>query len=109
MKTEGENCLGPCPVEKVADLIGDCTSMLIIRDLLTGPKRFGEITMSSGGASTRTVTAKLKHLEACGIVLRQSFCEKPPRVEYSLTEKGKGLKAVIDSMRTFAERHLAEV
>lgn len=88
-----------CPVARVADLVGDTQSILIVRDLLSGPKRFGELTESLK-MSTRTLTLKLKNLEKDGFVSRS------PALAYTLTRKGNALKSVIDSLRRYGEKYL---
>lgn len=95
-----------CPVARVAELLGDECTLLIIRDLLAGDKRFGEIAESLSPTSTRTITIKLKTLEEKGIVTRSEFKERPPRVEYSLTKEGKKLGALVDEMRAYGKRYL---
>ncbi|MBU6141713.1 helix-turn-helix transcriptional regulator [Patescibacteria group bacterium] len=95
-----------CPIAKVADLIGDTAMLLIVRDLLSGPKRFGDLEGSLFGVSTRTLTKRLKALEECGLVKRAMFAERPPRVEYTLTKKGRGLGAIARAMREYGEAHL---
>ncbi|MDD5084324.1 MAG: helix-turn-helix domain-containing protein [Candidatus Moranbacteria bacterium] len=94
-----------CPVAKVADLVGDTWSLLIVRDLLKTRKRFGALAESLVGISTRTLTDKLRKLEQEGIVKRTVFHEKPLRVEYTLTKKGDALCGVIDAMRAFGEEY----
>lgn len=91
---------------KTANIIGDTFTLLIIRDLLNGSKRFGEIETSLAGVSSRTVTNKLKFLEEKGLVKRVEFSEKPPRVEYSLTPNGRSLSTIIDSMRNYGTKFL---
>ncbi len=95
-----------CPIAKTADLVGDSIVLIIIRELISGPKRFGEIHESLGGVSTRTLTQKLKKLEAVDIVSRAEYKEKPPRVEYSLTTKGQGLKKIISALLQYGEKYL---
>lgn len=95
-----------CPVAKVANLMGDSITLLIIRDLLSGPKRFGGLVASLAGVSSRTLTKKLRELEVSGIVEREEFNEKPPRVEYFLTPKGRGLKRIETAMRDYSKRYL---
>lgn len=96
-----------CPIEMTVEIIGDSCTLLIIRDLLSGPKRFGALHALLSGVSSRTLTNKLKALEACGIVSRKEFSEKPPRVEYELTKKGKDLGPVADAIRKYGAKHLA--
>lgn len=96
-----------CPVERTARLVGDKWSLLIIRDLVTGCKRFGELQRSLQGISSRTLSERLSRLEGEGLVNRQVYAEVPPRVEYSLTEKGKALVGLIEAMRQYGERWLS--
>ena len=96
-----------CPIAKTADIIGDSTILLIVRDLAISPRRFNELESSFPGVSTRTLTGKLKILEAEGIIVKQKFAEFPPRVEYSLSKKGKGLLSVIRAMEQYGKKHLA--
>ena len=100
-----DNCTN-CPVARVADLVGDSWSILIIRDLLLGTKRFGDLEVSLKGVSTRTLTKKLKMLEDRGMITRTEFSEKPPRVEYALTKTGHAFNVVIEAMREFGEEYL---
>jgi DNA-binding HxlR family transcriptional regulator len=95
-----------CPLAKTANLLGDTFTLLIIRDLLSKPKRFGELEKSLNGVSSRTITIKLRLLEAKGIVKRIEFSEKPPRVEYLLTNNGKKLSDIMDSMRKYGKKFL---
>ena len=96
-----------CPIARAADLVGDSWSLLIIRDLLKHSRRFGDLSLSLAGISTRTLTKKLQFLEKNGIILREQFSEKPPRVEYSLTKKGRDFKPIIESLRKYGEKHRA--
>ena len=96
-KTPGQT-LPACPVETTLMLIGDKWKVLILRDLMTGTKRFGELKRSLGQVSQKVLTAQLRDMEACGLVHRQVYAEVPPRVEYTLTETGYSLKPVLDSM-----------
>jgi DNA-binding HxlR family transcriptional regulator len=94
-----------CPIARAADLIGDSWLLLIVRDLLRGPRRFNEFTSSLSGISTRTLTKKLQFLEKKKLVVRKRFSEKPPRVEYSLTPKGRAFKSIIESMRKYGQKY----
>ena len=96
-----------CPIAKTADLIGDSTVLLIIRDLGISSRRFGELQTSLPGVSTRTLTGKLKVLEMEELIVKQKYAEFPPRVEYTLTKKGKGLLGVIRSMEKYGKKFLA--
>ncbi len=93
----GKN-LPACPVETTLMLISDRWKVLIIRDLLDGTKRFGELKKSVGDISQKVLTANLRSMEECGLLTRKVFPEVPPRVEYTLTETGYSLKPVLDVM-----------
>ncbi len=95
-----------CPVARTAQLIGNKWTPLIVRDLANGQRRFSELERSLVGISPKTLSERLKRLEEAHVVERQCFAEVPPRVEYSLTEKGFALLPVIDQMRTFGTRWL---
>ena len=90
--------LPACPVEITMGLIGDKWKVLIIRDLLTGTKRFGELKKSLNGITQKVLTNNLRQMEASGLVNRKVYAEVPPRVEHSLTETGWSLKPILDSM-----------
>ena len=90
--------LPACPVEITMGLIGDKWKVLIIRDLLTGTKRFGELKKSLNGITQKVLTNNLRQMKASGLVNRKVYAEVPPRVEYSLTETGWSLKPILDSM-----------
>jgi DNA-binding HxlR family transcriptional regulator len=98
-----------CPVGRVAHLLGDKWALLIIRDLATGYKRFGELQRSMGNISPRTLSARLSTLEEAGIVERRAYAEIPPRVEYSLTEKGRALLPLLQAMRDYGEKWLRPI
>jgi len=94
MKTE----LPACPVEITMGLIGDKWKVLIIRDLLTGTKRFGELKKSLSGITQKVLTNNLRQMETSGLILRKVYAEVPPKVEYSLSDTGLSLKPILDSM-----------
>ena len=100
--------LPECPVEITLILMGDRWKILIVRDLLTGTKRFGELKKSLTGISQKVLTSHLRALEANGLVNRKVYAEVPPKVEYSLTETGESLKSVLDSMQAWGERYKGE-
>ena len=79
-------------------LIGDKWKVLILRDLMDGTKRFGELKKSIGTVSQKVLTAQLRDMEEKGLLTRQVYAEVPPRVEYTLTETGYSLKPVLDAM-----------
>ncbi len=95
--------LPACPVETTLTLIGDKWKVLILRDLMSGTKRFGELKKSIGSVSQKVLTAQLRDMEENGLVHREVYAEVPPRVEYSLTELGKSLKPILDSMQSWGE------
>lgn len=95
-----------CPVARVADLLGDPCSLLIIRDLIAKPCRFGELQESLSGISSRTLTNKLKNLEKEGLISRREFSGKPPCAKYSVTKKGAAFQTVIESMRKYGKKYL---
>lgn len=92
-----------CGVEKTLKIIGTKWTILIIRDLCEGTKRFGELQRSLSGISPRTLALRLNQLEDEGIVKRKAFQEVPLHVEYSLTPKGNSLRDIIDKMRQWGE------
>lgn len=95
--------LTACPVETTLTLIGDKWKVLILRDLMSGTKRFGELKKSIGTVSQKVLTAQLRDMEANGLVHRDVYAEVPPRVEYSLTELGQSLKPILDAMWNWGE------
>ena len=99
------SALPACPVETTLTLIGDKWKVLILRDLLPGTKRFGELKKSIGRVSQKVLTDSLRSMEADGLVVRTVYAEVPPRVEYSLTELGKSLKPILDSMWAWGEAY----
>lgn len=98
-----------CPVETTLTLIGDKWKVLILRDLMPGTKRFGELKKSIGSVSQKVLTAQLRDMEESGLVSRKVYAEVPPKVEYSLTELGKSLKPILDAMYSWGEGYKASV
>lgn len=92
--------LAPCPVQKTAELLSDTWTMLVIRDLLGGPRRFCDLERSLAGISTRTLTLKLKKLE------QERLVRKLASGAYAATPRGKGLRAVESAMRRYGEKYL---
>jgi DNA-binding HxlR family transcriptional regulator len=90
-----------CSVAACAEIIGAKWTALLVHDLSEGPRRFSQLEHSCAGISPRTLSERLRALEAEGIVARHSYPESPPRVEYELTDKGQGLLPIIDAMREF--------
>ena len=101
--------LPACPVETTLTLIGDKWKVLILRDLMPGTKRFGELKKSIGMVSQKVLTAQLRDMEENGLVHREVYAEVPPRVEYSLTELGQSLKPILDAMWNWGEGYKSSV
>ncbi len=97
-----------CPVATTVALIGSKWKLLIIRNLLARPWRFNELKKDLEGISQKVLTDSLHSMEADGIITRTVYPEVPPRVEYSLTELGKSLKPILDSMRAWGEAYKAK-
>ena len=97
--------LPACPVETTLTLISDKWKVLILRDLLPGTKRFGELRKSIGHVSQKVLTAQLRQMEQSGLVNRKVYAEVPPKVEYSLTDVGYSLKPILDAMWTWGEAY----
>ena len=97
-----------CAVETTIKIIGGRWKVLILRELFTGIKRFGQLQRALTGITQKMLTQQLRELEADGIVHRQVYAQVPPKVEYSLTEKGKSLKPVLDAMHDWGLKHLSE-
>ena len=97
--------LPACPVETTFTLISDKWKVLILRDLLPGTKRFGELRKSIGHVSQKVLTAQLRQMEQSGLVNRKVYAEVPPKVEYSLTDVGYSLKPILDAMWTWGEEY----
>ena len=107
IEAKAKNELPACPVETPLTLIGDKWKVLIPRDLMPGTKRFGELKKSVGNVSQKVLTAQLRAMEENGLVNRTVYAEVPPRVEYSLTELGKSLKPILDSLWAWGEAYKA--
>lgn len=99
--------LPACPVETTLMLIGDKWKVLILRDLIPGTKRFGELKKSIGTISQKVLTAQLRDMERSGLLIRTVYAEVPPRVEYSLTDLGRSLKPILDAMWNWGENYKA--
>lgn len=97
-----------CPVATTVALIGSKWKLLIIRNLLARPWRFNELKKDLEGISQKVLTDSLRSMEADGIITRTVYPEVPPRVEYALTELGKSLKPILDSMRAWGEAYKAK-
>ena len=90
--------LPSCPVEVTLSLLGNRWKVLILRDLMEGTRRFGQLKKSIGTISQKVLTSNLREMEEDGLLSRQAFAEVPPRVEYTLTDMGRSLKPILNSM-----------
>ncbi len=94
-----------CPIEITLQLIGNKWKVLIIRDLLTGTKRFNELMRSVTGITQKVLTSNLRSMEEAGLLIRTVYPQVPPKVEYSLTEMGKSLQPILDSMASWGNNY----
>jgi DNA-binding HxlR family transcriptional regulator len=97
--------LPDCPVEVTLQLMGDRWKVLIIRELLTGTKRFGELKRGVTGVSQKVLTQHLRQMEERGLLERKIYPQIPPRVEYTLTPMGRELKSILDQMHKCGEKY----
>jgi len=97
-----------CAVACSAEIIGSKWTALLVHDLSEGPRRFSEHERACPGISPRTLSERLRWLEEEGVVVRHSYAETPPRVEYELTAKGLGLLPIIEAMRRFGHQWLVD-
>lgn len=93
------------PVETTLTLISDKWKVLILRDLMPGTKRFGELKKSIGTVTQKVLTAQLRQMEASGLLTRTVYAEVPPRVEYTLTDLGRSLRPVLDAMEAWGKAY----
>ena len=94
-----------CPVETTLTLISDKWKVLILRDLMPGTKRFGELKKSIGTVTQKVLTAQLRQMEDSGLLTRTVYAEVPPRVEYTLTDLGRSLRPVLDAMEAWGKAY----
>jgi DNA-binding HxlR family transcriptional regulator len=99
---------GCCSVAACAEILGAKWTAVLVHDLSEGARRFTELEHSCRGISPRTLSERLRALEQEGIVVRRSYTESPPRVEYELTQQGEDLLPIIDEMRRFGHAWLVE-
>lgn len=97
-----------CPVATTVDLIGNKWKILIMRELLTGTKRFNALHKSIDGISQKVLTENLRKMETDGIILRKVYAEVPPKVEYSLSELGDSLRPIINAMSDWGTSYIKE-
>ena len=95
-----------CPVAKSVELLGERWTLLVVRDLLSRPRRFGDLQESLPGIAPNVLSARLQTLEEHGIVTRRFYSEHPPRAEYLLTERGRELGVVVGALAAWGSRHL---
>lgn len=100
-----EKTLPACPVEATLTLIGDRWKVLILRDLMEGTRRFGELKKSLGGITQKVLTANLRQMEDTGLLTRRVYAEVPPRVEYTLTDTGYSLRPVLDAIAAWGAEY----
>ncbi len=100
--------LPACPVELTITLIGNKWKVLILRDLMDGTKRFGELRCAIGAVSQKVLTANLREMEQEGLLSRKAYAEVPPRVEYTLSELGYSLMPVLDAMHAWGDNYKNE-
>ncbi len=92
-------------IASAMEIVGNKWTALIIRDLFEGSKRFGELEISVGNINPRTLSQRLDDLENHGIITKKSYSEVPPRVEYTLTRKGRDLLPIIEQMATWGTKY----
>ncbi len=98
-----------CPVELVIELISGKWKLLILRELMSGTKRFSQLQRAIPGITQKMLTKQLRELERAGLVKRKVYPEVPPRVEYSLTELGRSLEEIFTAMHRWGERYVKEL
>lgn len=101
--------LPACPVEVTLKLMGNKWKILIIRDLLDGTKRFGELKKSVGNITQKVLTSNLRSMEESGLLIRKVYAQVPPKVEYTLTETGYSLKPILDSMAKWGDNYKSNI
>lgn len=95
-----------CPVAKSLEVIGDRWTLLLVRDLLPGPKRFQDFAGSLKGIAPNILSDRLKRMEAHGLVARRFYSAHPPRAEYALTDRGRELGVVVGALASWGSRHV---
>ena len=101
--------LPACPVETTLMLISNRWNVLILRDLMEGSKRFGELKKSLGDISQKVLTANLRAMEENGLLIRTVYTQVPPKVEYTLTDTGYSLKSVLDAMVQWGRKYQLQI
>ena len=95
--------LPKCPIETTLKMLGCKWKVLIIRELLTGTKRFGELKRAVTGITQKVLTSKLREMEELGLLEREVYPQIPPKVEYTLTEIGYSLRPVLESLKCWGK------
>ncbi len=95
-----------CPIANTLDIVGDKWSLIIVRDMLTGKKRYGEFQDSPEGIPTNILASRLKRLTAAGLITKTPYQKHPPRYAYALTKKGRALIPVVQAMCVFGNGHI---
>ena len=98
-----------CEVETTLQIIGGRWKVLIIRELLLGVRRFGELQRALPGVTQKMLTQQLREMEQHEIVHRKVYAEVPPKVEYSLTPLGESLQPILHAMHEWGAKHLHEI
>jgi DNA-binding HxlR family transcriptional regulator len=96
----------PCPVAKALELVGERWTLLLVRDLLRGPRRFQDFHESQPGIAPALLSERLKLMEEHGLVTRRFYSEHPPRAEYTLTDRGRELGTVVGALAAWGSRHV---
>ena len=101
--------LPECPVATTVSLIGSKWKLLILRNLASRPWRFNELQKSLDGISQKVLTSSLRELETDGIIYRKDYYTNPPKVEYGLSELGRNLKSLLDTMAEFGNYYKSAI
>jgi DNA-binding HxlR family transcriptional regulator len=95
-----------CPVAKALEVVGDRWTLLAVRDLLSGAKRFQDLLATLPGIAPNILSARLKLMEEHGLIARRFYSDHPPRAEYALTDKGRELGMVVGALAAWGGRHV---
>lgn len=104
-----ESFRSTCPVASLLDIVGDKWTLVVIRDLFLGKRRYGEFLDSPESIPTNILAERLKRLEAAGLVKKALYQDNPPRAEYFLTSRGADLGPVLRSMREWGQKYIPGV
>ncbi len=97
-----------CPIATTLDLVGDKWSLVVVRDMLTGKKRFGEFLESPEGIPTNILANRLKRMEESGVLSKKPYQERPTRFAYALTDRGESLLPILQAMCRWANTHFPD-